>query len=359
MFGYIFIFITFFFYIGLSMLTASKPSLSGDNAMGYGLALFFLGIGFSICSLILTIIINSTGGFDWVLGGGGKRTILVLLAWLFMALTTFFCALFKWEWHNDTVYPQFLHWISVRHGQIFIPLFWLVVCFFSLNSGWQSAVSPTVFKISFWVGWGIGALFSGGLLLGYLRDSAKLARIEMASRIEQEDRWHKEGLTFIASQKPEDPIFSLLNYSTRYQPEDTRNAALAKIKAHPAWEAELLALLSDKRSYREVYYFLDSNRVDHPELFVKPLNQSILWLSASIKADIKDSNNLQHWSFDSYGIERLLTAIDDQFQNQGVDFYPNVLGLKQALDTTPPERFKDVRFTVTGVVNDWLRKHKK
>ncbi len=128
---------------------------------------------------------------------------------------------------------------------------------------------------------------------------------------------------------------------------------------HPNWEAELLDLLNDKRLYREVYYFLDGNAVTHPEQFAQPLNQSILWLAETIKTDITDSNNLQHWSFDSYQIDNLLRAIDEQFLNKGVDFYPNVVKLKQALQTPPPERFKDVRFTITGVVDSWLKKQKR
>jgi hypothetical protein len=60
-----------------------------------------------------------------------------------------------------------------------------------------------------------------------------------------------------------------------------------------------------------------------------------------------------------FNIDRLLRAMDEQFSNQGVDYYPNVTKLKQALQTTPPERFKGVHFTATDVVENWLKKHKK
>ncbi|UFH53382.1 hypothetical protein [Spirosoma sp. KNUC1025] len=340
MLAYIFLFITGIFYVGLALLTASKPTLVGDRAMGYGLALFALGVGFALSSLILAIVGISKGGFNWVSQEMGVRTAVVLLSWLLMALATFFCAVFKWEWHVDTTYPQFLHALAVRHGQVWIPLLWLGTCFFSIDSGGQSSVSPYVYKIPFWLGLGISALFSGGLLVGYMRDSIKSAEAEMASQKEQEDRFHRESLEEIAAHKPTDPIFHLLSYSSRYRPEDVRQAALAKIKAHPDWETKLLELLNDKRAYQEVYYFLDGNPVDHPEQFVEPLNRSLLWLAETIRTDIKDSNNLQHWSFDMYGIERLLMAIDGQFLNQGVDFYPNVIKLQQALNTPPPNASK-------------------
>jgi len=118
-------------------------------------------------------------------------------------------------------------------------------------------------------------------------------------------------------------------------------------------------LLKDERAYADVYYFLDGNRVEHPEQFAAPLSQSIVWLSAAIKADIKNSNNLQNWTFDSYKIDRLLGAIDDQFMNQRVDFYPYMVSLKQALITGLPDRFKDIHFTATDGVDEWMRKHKK
>jgi hypothetical protein len=359
MLGYFFAVITTIFFVGLTLFTATKPSLVGDNAMGYGLGLFFLGAGFVLTSLMLTITINIRGGFDWVAQGGSTRTLLVLLAWLVVALTTFFCALFKWEWHNDTLYPTFLHGIAIRQGQFWIPLFWLVPCLLSLHSAGPSLVPLTALKGSFWVGMGLSAVFSGGLLVGYVRESVQSAEVEMAQRVEQEDRQHRENLETIAAQKVDDPIVILLSYSSRYQPDDVRQAALAKIKAHPNWEAEMVALLQNEWRYREVYYFLDGNPVDHPEPFVEPLNQSIGMLSASIRADIKDSNNLQHWSFDSYGIDQLLRALDQQFLNRGVDFYPTVVKLQQALNTPKPERFKDVRFTIIGTVNQWLATHKK
>ncbi|GAB3913631.1 hypothetical protein GCM10028803_58030 [Larkinella knui] len=358
MLAYLFAVITTVFLIGLTLFTTSKPSLVGENAMGYGLGLFFLAAGFALASLIFTIALNVRGGFDWV-AQGSTRTLLVLVAWLLVALTTFFSAVFKWEWHSDTLYPAFLYEVATRQGHFWIPLLWLIPCFLSLHSAGLSLVPLPVLKGSFWVATGLSAIFSAGLLVGYVRESARSAEAEMAQRAEQEDRLHRENLETIAAQKVDDPIVTLLGYSGRYQPDDVRQAALAKIKAHPNWEAELIALLQSEWRYKEVYYFLDGNAVEHPEQFVTPLNQSIGQLSARIRADIQDSNNLQHWSFDMYGIDQLLRALDQQFLNQGVDFYPSIVKLQQALNTPKPERFKDVRFSITATVDQWLVRHKK
>ena len=358
MLGFIFFFITALFYVGLAMIMPSKPITGGDNSMGYGLALVFLSLAFAISSLILTIIIRSKGGFDWVSPEPGMRTGLVMLAWLGVALTIFFCALFKQEWHEEGLYPPFLHWIATGYGQLWIPLLWLIACFLSLSPDWLTILSIQAFKILFWVGLSITTLYSGGLLVGYVRESVQQAQARVARQISDEKRWHQIRLDEIAVHKPGDPIITLLGYSGRYQDDDVRQAALVKIKAEPNWEAELLSLLTHKRGDREVYNFLDGNLVDHSKLFVEPLKQSIVRLSASINAEIKDSNNLQSWSFEMYGVDQLLRAIDDQFPGKSNDFYPDVVLLQQALNTPSPERFKGIHFATTDVVDTWLAKHR-
>ena len=50
MVSYLLFGITLIFYIGLLSINSSQPGMSGEAGMGYGLALFALGIGFSISS---------------------------------------------------------------------------------------------------------------------------------------------------------------------------------------------------------------------------------------------------------------------------------------------------------------------
>jgi len=357
--NYFLFFLAVLCYVGLAFFTASQPSLSGDNAMGYGLGLAFFGLALTVSGLALTIMLLWKGNFNWVAGDGGMRTAVVVLTWFFITLTTFFCAVFKWEWHQDNnLYPQFLHWLAVGHGQIWIPLFWFAACFLSLSKETQISGSSGMIKISFYAGMLISGIYSIGLVVGYLRESAQAYEAEMASKQQEQDQWQQQTMASIVAHKPTDPIIGLLVQTMQSQPATTRTAALAKVKSHPNWEIEIIALLKDKYTYRQVYYFLDGNAVTQPKEFAEPLNKSILWLAETIEGDIVDSNNLQNWSFDMYQIENLLRAIDAQFLDQGVDFVPNIVKLKQALETTPPERFKEVRFNVTGAVEAWLRKHK-
>ncbi|GAB4014406.1 hypothetical protein [Spirosoma koreense] len=357
--AYILFAVTALFYIGLVLFSSAKTVEGIDASMGYGLGLVLLSLGFALSSLALTVLIRSKSGFDWVAQGSGPRTALVFIFWLCMALTAFFGAIFKLEWHPEGAYPQFLRWLSLSYSQLWIPLLWLVVCFLSIHPAWQLIVSGRAFAIPFWIGLGVSAFFAGGLVVGYVRDSVQQAEAATATQIDDEKRYHQQHLDEIAAHKPSDSILGLLPFTTQYQAEDVRQAALTKIKSHPDWEDLLLDLLANKYAYREVYSFLGSNPVAHPDAFIQPLNQSLAQLAADIKTDIETSKNLQDWSFDAYAIDPLLHAIDTQFSGQFFRFYPNVMGLKQALSTTPPEHVKSVRFTATDLVETWLLTHKK
>lgn len=356
MLGYFFYGLTLLTVIGFSIFNASKPALTGENAMGYGLGLAFFGLAFTISSLILTLSVGWKNGFDWVSNQSFNRNLLVGIGWLSISIVTFACAAFKWEWHEGE-FPKYLHWLAKSNGQTWIPLLMLVPYFFLLNAETRANVSPNVYKIPLIVGFALCSLMVLGLLLGWLRASAQqqAARIEQMS--ENDKKQHDQHLTFIAEQKPTDALVNLMPLSGRFHDEDVRSAAVAKIKEKPNWEDKLLELLDNEHYHTEVYTFIDGNKVEHPEKFLEPLNRSILRLADDIHKRIKDSNNLQDWHFEHFGIERLFRAIDEQFLNKGMDFRPAVLKLQKALQTTPPERFKDVRFTVTPVVNDWLKRH--
>jgi hypothetical protein len=83
-----------------------------------------------------------------------------------------------------------------------------------------------------------------------------------------------------------------------------------------------------------------------------------LRIAAKIPEEIKESNNLQHWTFEGYHIERLLRGIDAQFSNKGMDFRPAILKLQQAFATERPSSFdKNLMFDAQKEVNEWLKKH--
>ena len=356
MLGYFFYTLTGLIVIGFSIFNASKPSLRGEYAMGYGLGLAFGGLAFTLSSLILTFIVGRKNGFDWVSSQSFSRNLLVAIGWLCVAAATFACAAFKWEWHEGE-FPQFLRWLAKSNGQTWIPLLMLVPYYFLLNIEMRASVSPNMYKIPLILAFALSSIMVLGLLFGWLRATAQQQATRAEQRSEDDKRLHDEHLSFIAEQKPTDAMVNLMPLSGRFHDEDVRSAAVAKVKEKPDWEDKLLELLDNEHYHTEVYSFIDGNKVEHPEKFLEPLNRSILRLANEIHNRIKHTNNLQDWHFEHFGIERLFRALEEQFLNKGMDFRPAVLKLQKALQTTPPERFKDVRFTVTPVVDNWLKKH--
>ena len=360
--AYIVFVITALFFMGLAILTVSEPSRGVDSSMGYGWGAIILSLGFTLSSLILLLIVRSTGGLDWVAHEAGTRTALLIVFWLAMSITTFLGAILKLESFKEHTSPPFLQALAVGQPQLWVPFLWLMVCLLSLNPGWLSTLSLGWFNIPFWLGFSISTLFTAGLVVIYIHDSIQQTTAQVATRIDDEMRWHQQRLEQVAAHKPDDSIFGLLGFTNQYQDDDVRQAALAKIKSHPDWETQLLDLLANPSSSYYVYSFLGSNPVGHPDAFIEPLNRSIALLSDDIKADINGrETNLQNWTFDAYNIEHLLRALDTQFGGQLVTFYPNVLKVQQALNTPGPypEGDKRVRFDVTDVVDGWLKAHKK
>lgn len=356
MLGYFFFGLTCLIVIGFTIFSASKPSLVGENAMGYGLGLAFFGLAFAISSLILTLCVGWKNGFDWVSDQSFNRNILVGLGWLCVAAATFACAAFKWEWHAGE-FPEFLRWLAKSNGQTWLPLLMLVPYFFLLNAETRASVSPNMYKIPLIIGFTLSVIISAGLLFGWVRISAQKQTAVLESRNEREIAIRTDHLQTIANHKITDNIIYLMALTGRFHDEDIRAAAVAKVKEKPDWEDKLIELLENKNHYAQAYTFLDGNKVEHPEKFLKPLNNSILLMADEIQKSITDSNNLQDWHFEHLGIERLFRAIDEQFSNKGIDFRPAVVKLHEALNTTPPERFKNVRFKVTPIVKNWLKTH--
>jgi hypothetical protein len=356
MLGYFFFGVTCLIVIGFTLLNWSKPNSSSNGLMGYGLALAFLGLTFTVSSLILTLCVGWKGGFNWVSDQNITRNLVVGLGWLCMAVATFACAAFKWEWHEGE-FPQFLHWLAKANGQTWLPLLMLVPYFYLLSAELRASVSPQVYKIPLMIAFGITGFMALAILYGWLRVSSQQQTASIEQRSEEGRNRHDQYLKEIAGHKPSDPIVFLMALTGRFHDADVRTAAVAKVKEKPDWEGKLIELLDNAAYHTEAYTFLDGNKVDHPEKFLEPLNRSILRLADEIRKRIKDSNDLQPWHFEHFSIERLFRAIDEQFSDKGMDFRPAVLKLQEALNTTPPERFKNVRFTVTPIVKEWLKKH--
>jgi hypothetical protein len=343
------------FYIGLLLLIYPKPNMAGDNSMGYGLGLAFLGLGFALSSIFLFIYLSRIGVFGLFIQDSVWKNLLAFSLCIAFILTVFFSAVFKWE---ST--PEMFNYVQVlakANSLVWFPVFVLMPSFlviFLIKEPHDLFVK-TLFSIGFL----FSLVFSVGLLISWLNYTLKEQKAVISQAQTSDQEQYENFMREIEGLDSSQSILGLLPLTGKYHDPEVRDAAVAKIKSRPAWEGELIGILVSEYNYHYAYDFLDGNRVDHPALFTEPVRLSIEQMAADIRKTITDSNNLQEWSFDHFGIDRLLRVIDGQLAGQGMDFYPAILEVRKALDTAPPERFKGVKYKVTPVLDKWIKAHSK
>jgi len=238
---------------------------------------------------------------------------------------------------------------------IWFPLLIFIPSFLVLFLGKEPSFAPV--RIFFSIGFLFSLVFTIGMLVDWLVYQSKQQK-EMISQIQTQDKEQYETyMREIEGLDSTQSILGILPLTGKYHDPNVREAAVAKIKSRPDWESELIGILVSEYNYHYAYDFLDGNMVDNPALFTEPVRLSILQMAADIRSAIPDSNNLQEWSFDHFGIERLLRVVDGQLAGQGMDFYPAILEVRKALDTTPPEQYKGVKYSVTPILDNWIKKN--
>lgn len=352
MLGNILVGLTVLFYAGLLNVTAS-PMPGGDRGVGYGLSLFVCGAGFVLFTGLLTWHMGVKNAFDWVPVAGGGRVPLLLAGWLSFSMATVVCASTKFQ--IGDFHPLLVG--VLKRVDIMLPLLVLVPALLLLNMDRAAGTAPIWVKAPMSVGFAVSMVIGLALLFIWAKTSFEQQAAIVKQQQDRDEQRHSDNLTYIAEQTPDSAIVNILALTGRYHDQDVREAAVAKTKSRPNWEAELIALLDNEYYNKEVYSFIDGNKVDHPELFVEPIKRSILLQATEVRKSIKGSNNLQDWHFEHLSLPRLFRAIDEQFMLPGADYRPAVRELRRALDTPKPERFRDVNFSVTREVDAWLKAH--
>lgn len=343
--------------IALIQLTSS-PAPGGDRGVGYAFAMILYGGALALFSGLLTWYAGKNGLFNWAPLPQPGRNWLIFAGWLTFFFAVAFSAMFRSEWHEGEL-PQWLKWLADAQASVWLPLLVLLPLAVLINSEKQAAAPELWVKIPFLIGMGICTLIGLTLLFGWFRASARQNAAQIEYHQQREQSQHQHHLDKIAAHQPTDPLVEILALTGRFHDADVRNAAIAKLKSHPDWEAELIRLLNETEWQSEVYQFIDGNEVPHPELFVEPINRSIRRCADEIRRRITGANDLQDWHFEHFSIDRVLRAIDEQFSKvPGADFRPAVRELRAALDTPKPERFSKVKFTTTREVDDWLKKNR-
>lgn len=351
MLGNILIALTLLCLYGLIQIT-SQPMPGGDRGVGYAFTMMITAAGFALFSGLLFWHLQAKGSFMWL--ELPFKNMWIFLSWVAFAISVVSLAFFRAEWH-DGEFPAFLKSFSQIMGDIILPAMIIVPALLSLHTITRMGTIPWHMKFMFLPGIGISFLIAITMLVSYMRLSAR----ENARVLKSEQQWQQkqqnEHLLSIQNHKPEDPLVNILSLTGRFHDPSVRDAAVAKVKERPDWEQELIRLLNETEWQSYVYTFLDGNTVDHPELFIQPLKTSLRRTADMIRRDIRDANNLQDWHFEHLSMDRCLRAIDEQFSKTGADFVPEIKAVSDALKSPKPEQFRDVEFTTTREIDEWLK----
>jgi len=213
-----------------------------------------------------------------------------------------------------------------------------------LNPAWRGNLSPLVFRIP------LAAGCSAGLAI-YLA-SQLVARTATSEPADKSRLDYERSVDIINRYETS----QLWGFTRRGVDERVRALALAKIKANPAWEAEMQQALDGNTGFLDVYAYLDGNAFDHPERFVGPVARNISQFAYLIRDAIATPRREAEY-FRTLDAERLCRVLDEHFRDSGAAFRPGMLELQTALETPPLDRFADIRESYRRALARWLDSH--
>lgn len=329
------------------MLTEASRA-TGERAIDYVWGIIILSLLMTAALLIVSILIHFKGGFLWINTSNPSRNALVFLGLLSIMVTVVLSALFKTEPVGAISYRYLTGIVPVL-----FPILLIGIGVILMNEDLKSNLPISAYKYPLLLMFGISILSNAGGIIEWFISAQKNAAQKITSTLQAQDENRLRVLKEIEEYEPKDGMLSILSFTGRYWDEDIKEKAVAKIKSDPQWEEKLLKILnSDAQSY--AYTFMDAHDVDHKELFIAPLNNSIERAAKEVHKRIKEANDLQDWHFEHMSLDRMLGAVD-KFKNMGVDFRPAIKNLRDAFDE--PFRGKKFRFNITPTIDAWLKKN--
>jgi hypothetical protein len=359
MFGNLLFGLTALTYIALTIFNLQKVNVAGERLVGWGMIAFALLAAYVMSSLILTINIATKGGFNWISNSVFLRNALVGILWLGMVAGVVLCLMLSTELHTDqsTGFVRLLS-LPVYFGATWLPLLMLVPYAILLNSEWHEALSPNLYKIPLVMGW------IAGLLIVMAPKIVMTLGISIPQKeTDKSEVYFKNATNTING---ETSIKELLKFSLD-EDERVRLAAFTKIKAHNDWEGELIRILEKNGPYGYydfywVYVFFFFFKIEHPERFIEPINNTIPAITTELQEVLKKSFRYEgDLTFLNTGV--VCRVLDKQFKDSSKVFRPNILKLQEALETSSLQRpddrqeFIEQLNTYQLAVKDWLDTH--
>lgn len=313
-FGNLLLLIATLCYLHLCNMLYFRSMPGGDAAVGYAWSLLF-GVVFYFGALLGTAaIVGSSGGFAWVADTKSSRILWVLLALFVAVLGNGFLMFGEFPHPLPPTLKTILDKIP-----IISPLMMIIAMAILLNT--QSSKYPALlYQIPIGISLFTGLLGVGVLLFHKVQRQAAMLEEHKVFH----DQVHQNHLNQIDTTDIQKDFILLMVFTDGSQDQVVREKAIAKIKTRADWEEELIRRLSTDWA-PEVFTFLSSNDVDHPEKFVEPIASGARIQARLIRETIRRCRgeyDLHSGSF-SWEILRMLRTIE-RFNHKGTDYRPLV-----------------------------------
>lgn len=342
---------TIIYFVLVSALYGKEPPRGGDAVVGYVWGIIIMGIAFSVCMAIVTMIIGAKGNFEWVTTGRPSRFLIVTGGFLATVITTTICSLFKHE--NGQVSP-ILKFLSAFSPAL-IPLVMIIAAIILLNNNIRLSVPVAVYKWPLLLVVGIGITGIASAAADMIAQAERNRKAVIEGMIRDQDNNHQRILNEIDTCDVRKNMVFILVFTDANQDKDVREKAVAKVKTNPHWQQEIIARLKNDWA-PEAFNFLASNAVDNPELFAEPVKEGVLVQARLIREYIRSSSHPSHFyaGLFSWEVERVLRTVE-RFDNSGTDYRQAVKAVRAALNE--PCEFEKPAFDCAAMLDEWIKKH--
>lgn len=345
LFGNILLIIATLSYLHLCNMLYFRTIPGGDAVVGHAWSLLFGVFFFFAAILVTTAITGYQGGFSWVASSTARRTLWVLLALLVAVVGN---GVFMFGEYPQGL-PVFFKEI-LRKIPAVIPLLMIIGLGVLINNT-NGKYPAFLYQIPL----GISLLTGVVGMMVLMRDQVQRQEALLQANRDFNDKVHQDHLNQIDTTNLQKDFIFLLVFTDGSQDKIIREKALAKIKTRSDWEDEMIRRLYTDWA-PEVFTFLSSNEVDHPEKFVEPVA-----IGARIQAKlIRESIRRCRGDYDLYAgsfsweVLRMLRTIE-RYSNKGVDYRPLVQEVLQALEE--PTDFKKPKLEIKEFLEHWLKQH--
>ena len=347
--------LTAIIYIALAIFVLQPIQATGERLVGWGYIVLALIAAYIVSSLLLTISMTSEGAFNWVADVASRRNILVAVCWCGLVAGVVICTIAKTEFPNGYKSSGFscLLTYPFYFGAAWLPLLMLVPYVILLHPEWHHTVSPALYKIPLITGCTIGFLLL--IAPNLLSKMHSLKKYDAGLDI-------KNSLGRIEN---ESPLTGLFMFTDKEENEQVRTAALNKIKEHQNLEVELILILEQENPwfFNWVYSYLANYKMEHPERFIQPVNNSIPRLTTTLQYEALGNPWKGEGTYHLLNAEPLFNLLDKEFSDSNAVFKPNILKLQQTMNTQPAKRdgdkarFDEALNKYRLAVKNWLDKN--